>query len=361
MNRDHTFINRRFSGWKTATLTLASVLILFSGCVSTTPEYKSMQTSVKNAKEALKKDNYDTAVKSYIQAIITAEDAAPNKVTSLKKTLARTYISWSRSIYWQAKTKKDPELFKRSIFFCEKATEVYPKYRTKCNIYISKFKREMSMMKFKRATSVDTLLPDKRERNYKIVMLQKQGNTLKRERRYMMAKAKFEDILRIDPYNLEAARAIKKIMNELAEIGRKRKEMDVSAKMAEVEWKNIEPLASKEEAMEAARREVESGVKLKKRLEELQIGQLDFKDAPLDKVFDELEKKITRLLRKDFQFKFKGFKPTDANCPPITFQGKNIPAKGAIQAICSGLKLFPLYSKTSVIIEKQPTRSSKKQ
>ena len=360
MNRDHTFTNRLFSGWKITTLTLAGVFILLSGCVSTTPEYKSMQASVKNAKLALKKDNYESAVKAYIQAVITAEDAAPDKVSSLKKSLAQTYISWSRSIYWQAKTKKNPELFKRSIFFCEKAAGVYPQYQKNCNIYISKFKRAMSEMKFKRAISVDSLLPDKRERNYKIAMLSKQGNALKRERRYMMAKAKFEDILRIDPYNLEATRSIKKIMQQVAEIGRKRKEMDDSVKMAEVEWKNVEPLASKEEAMEAAKREIESSVKLQNRLAKIKIRQLDFKDAPLNKVFTELERKITRLLHKDFQFEFKGFKPNDPNFPPITFQGKNIPAKGAIQAICNGLKLFPLYSKTSVIIEKLPTGSTKK-
>ncbi len=359
MNINLAFANRPLPKWQSVALTFVGVLILISGCVSTPPEYKSMQLSVKRAEEAIKKDNYDAAVKSYIQAIIKAEDVAPDKVPSLKKSLAQAYISWSRSIYWQAKTKKDPELFKKSILFCDKAADMHPKYRTKCNTYIAKFKRDMSTMKFKRATSVDTLLPDKRERNYKIAMLHKQGNVLTREKRYMMAKGKFDDILRIDPYNLEAARAIKNIMQELAKVGEKRQEADEAIRMAEAKWKNIEPIASKEEAMEVARREVESGVKLQNRLAEIKIRQIDFKDAPLNEVFAELEKIITRLLRKDFQFKFKGFKPTDPDCPPITFQGKNIPAEGAIKAICSGLQLIPLYSKESVIIQKKETKSSK--
>ena len=334
---------------------IMAVLYFLNGCMSVSPEYQLMQNSVKNAEDALKKDNYERAAKAYIQAIITAEDTAPDKVYDLERSLAQTYIAWSRSIYWQAKTEKKPELFTKAIFFCEKAAEVHPKYRVKCMTYISKFKHEMSSMKFKRETSVDTLLPDRRERNYKIAMLQKQGNVLKREKRYMMAKDKFEDILRIDPYNIEATRSIKKIIQQLAEVGKKRNETNEVVTMAENEWKKVESVASKEEAMEAARRDVEAGVKLQNRLSEIKIRQIDFKDEPLDKVFKSLNKTIIRLMHKDFQFEFKGFKPTDPDCPPITFQGKNIPAEGAIKAICNGLNMFPSYGKDTVIIEKLPT------
>ena len=333
---------------------MAVTVYFLSSCASVSPEYQHMQDSVKTAKSAIKNDDYESAAKSYMQAIIAAEEVAPDKVYVLKKSLANVYIDWSRSIYWKAKTAKNPDLFKKAVFLCEKAVEVHPKYRTKCGIYISKFKKEMKSMKFSNQSSADTLLPDRKEREYKIALLQKQGHTLRREKRYMLAKAKFEEILKLDPFNLDATREIKKIMQTVAEVGEKRQEADQAAKMAEVEWKKIEPIASKEEAMESAEREVEAGAKLQSDLASIKIKKLDFKDTPLDLVFNNLQKTIAHSLGSDFKFEFKGFKPTDADCPPITFQAKEIPADAAIKAICDGLKMFPVYFKERAVIEKFP-------
>ena len=333
---------------------IALSVYFLSGCTSVSPEYQQMQNFVKTAKSAVKNDNYESAAKSYMQAIIAAEDLAPDKVHALKKSLANVYIDWSRSIYWKAKTAKNPDLFKKAVFLCEKAADVHPKYRIRCGIYISKFKKEMTSMKFRNNSSADTLLPDRKEREYKIALLQKQGHTLRREKRYMLAKAKFEEILKIDPFNLNATREIKKIMQTVSQVGKKRQEADQSVKMAEVEWKNVEPIASKEEAMESAERDVEAGTKLQSKLALIKIRKLDFKETPLDQVFNSLQKTISHSLGSDFKFEFKGFKPTDPDCPPITFQAKKIPADDAIKAICDGLKMFPLYFKERAVIEKFP-------
>ena len=337
-----------------------TLLFFLNGCTSLSPEDKLLQESMKTAEDALKNDNYDAAAKAYIQAIVTAEDVAPEKVYDIKKSLAQNYIAWSRSIYWAAKTEKKPELFTKAIFLCEKAAEIHPKYKVRCMTYISKFKQEMAGMKFQNATSVDALIPDRKERNYKIAILKRQAALLDKERRYMLAKDKFEDILKIDPYNIEAARAIKKIAQKLASAGEERQEADTAVQMAEHKWRKVEPVASKEEAMEATRRDVEAGVKLQERLSEIKIRQIDFKDEPLDKAFNSLNKTITRLMHKDFQFEFKGFNPVDPDCPPITFQAKDIPADGAIEAICNGLKMFPSYGKDTVTIEKLPEGIKKK-
>jgi tetratricopeptide (TPR) repeat protein len=345
--------SRRNLNWNLSFSATLTTLLLICGCVTTNPEYQKMQDSVKSAKSAIKQSDYKSAAKAYMQAIVTAEDVAPDKVYSLKKALAQTYIDWSRSIYWKAKTEKSPDLFKKAIYLCDKAAEVHPKYGVKCRTYISKFKKELSSIQYKNRTSVDTLLPDKKEREYKIAILHKQGNTLRREKRYMLAKAKFEEILILDPFNLEATRAIKKIMKTVTEIGRRRAETDKTAKMAEVEWKNVDPIASKEEAMESAKREVEAGVKLQNKLAAMKIHKLNFKDTPFDQVMNSLQKTIAKSLGIEFKFEFKGFKPSDPNCPPITFQGSDVPADGAIKAICNGLNMFPVYSKDHVIIEKR--------
>jgi tetratricopeptide (TPR) repeat protein len=332
---------------------IVTALLLLGGCVTTSPEYRQMEEFIKRAELSADRNNYESAVKEYMQAVVTAEDAAPDNVYTLKKSLAQTYIEWARSVYWKAKTEKSSDLFKKAILLCEKAVEVHPKYRIKCRRYISKFKKELKMIHDKNQTSVDTLLPDKKEKEYKIAILQKQGNTLRREKQYMLAKEKFEKILIIDPFNLEATRSIKKIMKTLAAIGKERREMDQTAKMTEVEWKNVEPIALKEEAMESARREAEAGVKLQNRLALIKIHKLAFKDTPLDKAMEKIEKTISKSLGTDFKFEYQGFKPSDPDCPQITFQGSDIPADGAIKAICDGLDMFPVYSNNKIIIEKK--------
>ena len=328
--------------------------LFFISCASLTPEKKELNEKIAIAENASSKNNYEVAAKNYIEAVIKAETADPEQVYALKKALSQTYINWSRELYWKAKTEKSPEIFKKAIYICEKALNANPKYKVKCGVYISKFKKELASLKYKKETSINNLIPDSKERNYKIAVLYKQGEILRKDRKFMKARDKFEEILLLDPFNLDATRQISKIMKSVAEVGKKRQEADEIARMAEVEWKYVEPIAKREEAMEMARREAEAGSELQSKLADSRIEIINFKDTPLDKAFNDLEKSIARAIRKDFKFEFKGFSPSDKKFSPVTFKAKKIPADSAIEALCKGFNMYPIYSKDRVIIEQRP-------
>ena len=329
-----------------------SLMIFSSGCVTMTPEYKSLQNNIANAEKAIEKDDYDTAAKEYINAIVAAENIAPRELVSLKKKLAMTYIEWSRTLYWKGKTDKNPEAFNKAIYLCEKAQEAYPRYKTKCGVYIAKFKREMDAMKYRQETSPEKIMPGRKERERKVAVLYRQAETLRGAGEYMRSRDKFEEILIIDPFNIDAVRQIQKIMRAVAKAGEERQAADKEAKMAEITWKQVEPLASREEAMEVAQREIEAGEKLRENLEACIIQSIDFKDTPAEKAFRDLNTNIESAMNIKFKFEFQGVNTADL--APITFKVGNIPADDAIEAICSGLKLFPTYSENSVIIQKKP-------
>lgn len=339
---------------KSEFLFISILILLLNSCKTASPEKAELQNKINIAEEAVDQNDYKSAVKTYIEAIIDAENSVPEKVGSLKKALSRTYIEWSRQLYWEAKTEKSPELFKKAIYLCEKALEINPKYKIKCEVYISKFKKELASLKYKKATSINNLLPDSKERKYKIAVLFQQGEVLRQDKKYMKAKDKFEEILVLDPFHLGAARKIKRIMKTLTEIAQKRREVDETVKMAESEWKNVEPIAAREEAIEIARRETEAGTELKSRLEKCTIDFIEFKDTPLKNAFDYIENKINTALKEDFKFEFKDFSPEDKDFYPVTFRTENIPADAAIEALCDGFNLFPTYAKGSVIIQKRP-------
>ena len=224
-----------------------------------------------------------------------------------------------------------------AIRLCAMALEVNPRSKRKCDTYSTKFKTDLSSMRYKNSTALEKLDPAFAERRYKVDLLSKQASVLKNAGNYMSAKDKLEEVLRLDPYNIEATRDLRKLMKLVAKAGSRRALADKEARNAEVVWKNVAPIERK--TTDTAREKLNSSIDLRTRLNDLKLAEIDFKDAPLDKVFTMLEKEIKDSVSKNFKLNYKGFKPSDKKWPQVTFKAKNVPILGALRAICDGIGL----------------------
>jgi hypothetical protein len=120
--------------------------------------------------------------------------------------------------------------------------------------------------------------------------------------------------------------------------------------MAESAWSRIAPAAAKEEAMEAAARETEAAISLRNRLSEITIPRLNFTDTPAGKVLSVLQHKISELLGEKIIFKLDDKIKTDRDLPPVTFNVTDIPASDAVEAVCKGLGLLPVYGDNMIVL-----------
>ena len=328
-----------------------AVLLFLAGCAAISPASREIDGVLADARKAVKNDNYKNACLKYIDAAVKAENTLPERVKPIRKELAKTYIQWSRSLYWKAKTENTPEFFEKAIFICGKAAEVYPKYKGKCGNYIDKFRRELASLKYSNLTSVKNIIPDQEERNYNIALLFRQGRELESEGMYGRAKEKYEGVLNLDPFSIEGTRALRRVLKKIAEAGSERAKTEEIARMAEVEWKNVEPTAAKASAAESAARDAEAGMKMRDEMSGvILVGSVNFKDTPLPKVFSKLEKVISGRLGRKIKIECRGFSPSDKKFPLITFKADKIPADAAVNNVCTPLKLTAQYAKNRIII-----------
>jgi tetratricopeptide (TPR) repeat protein len=292
------------------------------------------------AEKADDADNYPLAAKRYLEALALAEDVTPDKAPQLKRSLADAYVNWARTLYWKAKTEKDPLPMARAIELCRKASEANPRLSRKCDVFIAKFSKDLKSLEYQKATSIDTIDPHRKERLGKVAVLLKQGAVLEKDGQFAQALDKYRETLSIDPYNLTAALRSRQVLKKIEEAGNKRAEADRQGRKADATWKYVDPIeVERAAAMQDAVREYESESDVRRKLDESGIPNLNFKDTPLATVFSTLAKEISKVTGEKFEFKYKGFNPSDAKWPPITFQASNIPPKDAVKAVCDATAL----------------------
>ena len=313
---------------------------LLSSCASMRPlsdDQKTLSTLLLDARSTYDSDNYSETAKHLTRALVLAEDIAPSKISVIRKKLANVYLDWARSLYWKAKSTNKPALMAHAIRLCDMALEINPRLKRKCDTYSTKFKTDLSSMRYKNSTALEKIDPAFVERRYKVDLLRKQASVLKIAGNYMSAKDKLEEVLRLDPYNIDATRDLRRLMKLVVKAGNRRILSDKEARDAEVVWRSVAPIERK--ATDTSREKLNSTINLRTRLNDFNLAEIDFKDAPLESVFAMLENEIRDSVSKKFKFNYKGFKPSDKKWPLITFKAKNVPLMGALRAICNGIGL----------------------
>ena len=318
-------------------LALSLLVCSCRSAAPTTPEEERLAIILRNAEVAVDGDDYATASKALVRALVISEDIAPSRSRLIRKRLCGTYLDWARSLYWKGKSENFAEHLAEAVRLCVKAGKVYPRSKRKCDVYAARFRSDLNSIRYKKSTALETIDPGFKERSYKVDVLRKQALVLRKMGEYMQAKDKLNELLRLDPYDIAATRELRSIMKNVAAAGERRASVDKAERVAEVAWKNVNPIEAKTTEENVSTPNSESD--LRSKLESYTIGEIDFKDAPLDEALDMLEQDVRKFLSSSFKLTFKDFSPKDPKWPKVTFKTSSIPVLEAFKAICGGVGL----------------------
>jgi len=142
--------------------------------------------------------------------------------------------------------------------------------------------------------------PAKVERYYDVNVLYEQGKVFYAHKRYMEARDAFERILVKDPYDSRAIRYLRKLSDNLFDVGTQRFDATQEERMAEVRWKWNEPITpitanpNKDVNGQAVKKgDAERGIRAK--LQNIILPKVEFEEASVAQVVAFLKKRSQEL------------------------------------------------------------------
>ncbi len=330
-------------------LAFVSVLLLVCGCVAQRLGGlggQEIERLLARAEQASREDDYTMAARCYVDAIVKAEELAlpETDMRNLKSRLATTYLDWARFLYWDARSRRSVESCTLAMEMACRAVEADPSLAPRVKHLTERLDKEIASIAYKKSVEAD--IPDLKGRNIKIASLCRQGAILNESGLYIAARDKYEQVLVLDPYNIEATRWLMSVSRKLREAGLARRDADAEQRLAASEWSYVSEIAAREtQALED-----QPQPSINERLYGCILDGLDFEELPLDRAFTALAAKISAGLGQKFSFNYEGFNPRDLKWPPLTFKTRGIPASEAIRAICDAVGLDFNYSGEKVVL-----------
>ena len=219
---------------------------------------------------------------------VKAVDRLKDKILKCEQAVSKSYYYWAQTIYFEAEKSASKSDFELAIEKCKKAIEVYPACKEEMEKVIKRY--ESLRDKADENAALNEKI-DNKENVRRIEILARQGEILYRDGQWDKARAKFEQIIAIDPYNENAINYLRKIGLQLVEAGRRRMDVVHSERVVEAGWSALTPIIaydSKDNTTgllgnEGADKSPETN-KLLHKLRTITIQNLEFDDTPISAV-----------------------------------------------------------------------------
>ncbi len=275
-------------------------------------ELIARQAMQRNADELLKKANsafehedYDVAVDLYVDVLKILEsevvdgevpESNNRKIAEVKKMISQSYYYWARKIFNEAEKTAQIGLYDEAIEKCEEAITVYPLSEPLMRKTIDEYNIMKASAQYHKDTSAEELVPEAVDREKRISILIRQGQTLYNTKQWNRAQEKFNQVIILDPYNITAIDYLRRIYIHEAEVGERRRGAVTLERAAEAMWEMIAPIPTGSETSDDV---VNEEVKVKednagttqKKLNEIVIDHIDFEEVSITQVVQFLKHK----------------------------------------------------------------------
>ena len=236
------------------------------------------------------KQDYDMAIDKYLAAKKIADEVlASASIPSFKlrseqcaSKIANAYFYWAQNLYNDAVKSASEQDYDRAIEKCRKAIEIYPDCKEKMEKIIERYTLMKNGVQYKR--KVNEVKPADEELRLKRVLL-RQGQVFYDTKQWTQARAKFEEVILLDPYNETAIDYIRRINEHLLQAGRFRFGAIRNGRNAASVWEMVTPLIS-QEVSERDEKEVSivkssQSDKVLNKLKEIIIDKISFEEVSI--------------------------------------------------------------------------------
>jgi len=252
----------------------------------------------KKASAAFEREDYDVAVDAYVDVLKILEadvvngqvpEANKRKIAEVQKMISQSYYYWARKLFNEAEKTAQIGLYDEAIEKCEEAIKVYPLSEQIMRKTIDEYTIMKSSAQYKKDTSPEELVPEAVNREKRISVLIRQGQTLYNTKQWNRAQEKFNQVMILDPYNITAIDFLRRIYLHESETGERRRGAVVIEREAEAMWELISPIPTGSETSDDV---VAEDIKVKednagttqKKLNDIIIDHIDFEEVSIAQV-----------------------------------------------------------------------------
>ena len=192
---------------------------------------KNADELMKKASSAFEHEEYDVAVDAYVdvlklleQDVVDGEVPETNqkKIAEVQKMISNSYYFWARKIFNEAEKTAQLGLYDEAIEKCEEGIKIYPLSEPIMRKTIDEHTLMKASAQYKKDTSEDELIPEAKNREKRISVLIRQGQTLYNTKQWNRAQEKFNQVIILDPYNITAIDYLRRIYIHESETGKRR-------------------------------------------------------------------------------------------------------------------------------------------
>lgn len=259
-----------------------------------------------NAQKAYSDDKFQKSVQLYLKAIGKLRECnetaleIQRKIKACEIAISKSCYYWAINLAEEAKKDDNVKKYSKAIQKLRDGIQIYPQSKEMMENKISEYKDLRKKSQFKQTSSPEKTMPDKKEEDYRIEVLFKQGVELYEDRQFDKAREKFESIIVLDPYNVDTIDYIRKLNEKFIETAEERYKATRSERNAEAYWKSVSPLipralkGAQPEAFQPLSRSLEKSP-LEQKLEDIVITQIEFDDVSVETVIKYLRERSKEL------------------------------------------------------------------
>lgn len=227
------------------------------------------------------------------EVLLSQQDT--EKIETLKRMIAKAYYYWAQKLFLEAERSANSGKYEEAIKKCQSAKEIYPLSSDIMDEAIDRYTKMKTSADYKQATSLEAASEDYKVREHNIARLLRQGKTFYNNKLWDNAAKKFNEVIALDPYNETAIDFLRRIYMHRYHVGELRRDGKMIDYNGRVVWNAIAPVMVDSEVEEEAT-ETEGPIigdatsNIRRKLDSIMVGPMDFEDAPLADVIQYLKR-----------------------------------------------------------------------